>query len=97
MKIPLSWIRDFAAIPEDLSLEALENAFVNVGFEVEEIPAQDIDQVAVSSTKIRAALRNGDIQTANRYLGYAYPFNGKVIGSPLSTELSNTVPLTSVP
>lgn len=49
------------------------------GFDVEEIPAQDIDQVAVSSTKIRTALRNGDIQTANRYLGYAYPFNGKVI------------------
>lgn len=49
------------------------------GFEVEEIPAQDIDQVAVSSTKIRAALWKGDIQTANRYLGYAYPFNGKVI------------------
>jgi len=32
MKIPLSWIREFAAIPQDLSLEALENAFVNVGF-----------------------------------------------------------------
>ena len=49
------------------------------GFEVEEIPAQDIDQVAVSSTKIREALRKGDIQAANRYLGYAYPFNGKVM------------------
>ena len=49
------------------------------GFDVEEIPAQDIDQVAVSSTKIREALRKGDIQTANRYLGYAYPFNGKVM------------------
>ena len=49
------------------------------GFEVEEIPAQDIDQVAVSSTKIREALRKGDIQSANRYLGYAYPFNGKVM------------------
>ena len=49
------------------------------GFDVEEIPAQDIDQVAVSSTKIREALRKGDIQAANRYLGYAYPFNGKVM------------------
>ena len=49
------------------------------GFDVEEIPAQDIDQVAVSSTKIREALRKGDIQSANRYLGYAYPFNGKVM------------------
>jgi riboflavin kinase/FMN adenylyltransferase len=49
------------------------------GFDVEEIPAQDIDQVAVSSTKIREALRKGDIQAANRYLGYSYPFNGKVM------------------
>jgi len=49
------------------------------GFDVEEIPAQDIDQVAVSSTKIREALRKGDIQAANHYLGYAYPFNGKVM------------------
>lgn len=49
------------------------------GFDVEEIPAQDIDQVAVSSTKIREALKKGDIQTANRFLGYPYPFGGKVI------------------
>jgi riboflavin kinase/FMN adenylyltransferase len=49
------------------------------GFDVEEIPAQDIDQVAVSSTKIREALKKGDIQTANRFLGYPYPFSGKVI------------------
>ena len=43
MKIPLSWIREFAAIPQDLSLEALENAFVNVGFEVEGIDLQGRD------------------------------------------------------
>ena len=49
------------------------------GFDVEEIPAQDIDQVAVSSTKIREALRRGDILTANRFLGYPYPFTGKVM------------------
>jgi riboflavin kinase/FMN adenylyltransferase len=49
------------------------------GFEVEEIPAKDIDEVAVSSSKIRKALEAGDIDTANKYLGYAYSFTGKVI------------------
>ncbi|MFN5829454.1 MAG: bifunctional riboflavin kinase/FAD synthetase [Bacteroidota bacterium] len=49
------------------------------GFEVEEIPAKDIDEVAVSSSKIRKAIEAGDIDTANKYLGYAYSFTGKVI------------------
>ena len=47
-------------------------------FEVEEIPAQEIDDVSVSSTKIRNALAEGDITTANSYLGYAYMLSGKV-------------------
>lgn len=51
----------------------------NYGFDVEEISAQDIDNVAVSSTKIRKALREGDIKRANKYLGYPYRLSGKVI------------------
>ncbi|MGB5320360.1 MAG: FAD synthetase family protein, partial [Eudoraea sp.] len=48
-------------------------AFGNaLGFEVEEIEAQEIDEVSVSSTKIRNALFNGQIKTANKYLGYNY-------------------------
>ena len=47
-------------------------------FEVEEIAAQEIDDVSVSSTKIRKALENGDIQTANTYLGYKYMLTGIV-------------------
>ncbi|CAB4761415.1 unannotated protein [freshwater metagenome] len=43
MKIPLSWIREFSPIPQDISLENLENAFVNVGFEVEGIDLQGRD------------------------------------------------------
>ncbi|TSA22714.1 MAG: phenylalanine--tRNA ligase subunit beta [Actinomycetales bacterium] len=43
MKIPLSWIREFSPIPQDISLEDLENAFVNVGFEVEGIDLQGRD------------------------------------------------------
>ncbi len=61
------------------SFEHLKKFGPLYGFDVEEIPAQDIDQVAVSSTKIREALRKGDIQTANRFLGYPYPFSGKVV------------------
>ncbi|MFX0555658.1 bifunctional riboflavin kinase/FAD synthetase [Maribacter sp. CXY002] len=54
-------------------------AFGNaLNFEVEEIPAQEIDAVSVSSTKIRKALETGDIETANSYLGYEYMLTGVV-------------------
>ncbi|RIV46518.1 bifunctional riboflavin kinase/FAD synthetase [Flagellimonas pelagia] len=54
-------------------------AFGNtLGFEVEEIPAQEIDDVSVSSTKIRNALLEGDIETANSYLSYAYMLTGTI-------------------
>jgi riboflavin kinase/FMN adenylyltransferase len=49
------------------------------GFEVEEIPAKDLDHVAISSSKIRQALETGDLQTANKYLGYHYTLTGKVV------------------
>lgn len=48
-------------------------------FIVEEIPAQDIDEVSVSSTKIRKALTNGQLKTANNYLGYNFSLTGKVV------------------
>lgn len=48
-------------------------------FTVEEIPAQDIDDVSVSSTKIRRALHAGNLKTANRYLGYNFMLNGVVV------------------
>ncbi|MBT8187213.1 MAG: bifunctional riboflavin kinase/FAD synthetase [Croceitalea sp.] len=47
-------------------------------FEVEEIPAQEIDEVSVSSTKIRKALMHGEIEQANLYLGYQYMLTGTV-------------------
>jgi riboflavin kinase/FMN adenylyltransferase len=49
------------------------------GFQVEEIPRQDIEDVGVSSTKIRQALDEGDIFTANEYLGRPYLLTGEVI------------------
>jgi riboflavin kinase / FMN adenylyltransferase len=48
-------------------------------FTVEEIPAQDVDDVSVSSTKIRHALHAGNLKTANRYLGYNFMLNGVVV------------------
>ena len=48
-------------------------------FLVEEIPAQMLEEVNVSSTKIRKAVAEGDISTANHYLGYNYPLHGIVI------------------
>ncbi|MEX1189410.1 MAG: bifunctional riboflavin kinase/FAD synthetase [Bacteroidia bacterium] len=61
------------------SFENLNKMGPVYGFNVEEIPAKDIDEVAISSTRIRKALHAGDIATANEFLGYAYPFEGEVI------------------
>ncbi len=49
------------------------------GFQVEEIPRQDIDDIGVSSTKIRQALETGDVTTANIYLGRPYEITGTVV------------------
>ncbi len=48
-------------------------------FEVEEISAKELDDVAISSTKIRKALNEGDIETANNYLGYPFMISGEVV------------------
>lgn len=48
-------------------------------FDIEEISAQDIDNVAISSTKIRRALHDGNLKTANRFLGYHFTINGTVV------------------
>ena len=61
------------------SIEELKGFGNTFDFEVEEISAQEIDEVSVSSTKIRNSLMGGDIQTANAYLGYAYMLSGKII------------------
>jgi riboflavin kinase/FMN adenylyltransferase len=49
------------------------------GFEVEQISAQEIKDVSVSSTKIRNALTEGDMNLANEYLGYEYFLTGTVV------------------
>ena len=49
------------------------------GFDVEEIAEQDIDNIAISSTKIRKALEAGDIITANKYLLKPFVLKGTVV------------------
>jgi len=48
-------------------------------FEVEQISAHQINRVAVSSTKVRQALLNGDVAQANAFLGYPYSLSGTVV------------------
>ena len=57
----------------------LQNYSGAYSFGVEEIPEQDIHDVAVSSTKIRNSLLAGDVKTAADFLGYPFPLRGKVI------------------
>ena len=49
------------------------------GFKVTEITAQEVGDVAVSSTKIRSALAEGSIKVANQFLGYNFMLNGTVV------------------
>ena len=49
------------------------------GFSVEEIPVQEVDEVSVSSTKIRQALNEGKVEIAEHYLGVPYSFTGRVV------------------
>jgi len=73
------------------------------GFQVEEIPARDVDELAVSSTQVRKALHRGDVETAAQFLGYLYQIEGcvgkgkqlgRTIGFPTANiEISDPVKL----
>lgn len=70
-------------------IETLRDFGREFDFEVEEISQQDIDDVAVSSTKIRKALSEGDLDKANTYLGRPFILSGKVIrGKQIGKKLS---------
>lgn len=57
-------------------------------FEVQQIQAKQIDAISISSTKIRKALQEGAILTANSYLGYHYSLSGTVVkGNQLGRTL----------
>ena len=61
------------------SFEYLKSHSHEFGFELEEISRQDVDEIGVSSTKIRKSLESGDVKTAGNYLGRPYELNGLVI------------------
>lgn len=63
-------------------------------FEVEQISAQEINEVSISSTKVRNALLEGNMTLANKYLGYAYfltgtIFKGKQLGRTIGFPTAN--------
>lgn len=61
------------------SFEQLKINAPRYGFEVEEISRQDVDNLTVSSTKIRTALEEGDIETATHLLGKPYTLTGRIV------------------
>ena len=52
------------------SYSLLQTESVRFGFEMEEIPALDLKNISISSSRIRKALLEGNIQAANELLGY---------------------------
>ena len=52
---------------------------IKYNFKVIEIKAKEINDIAISSTKIRNSIKEGDIQLTNSYLGYEFSFFGKVV------------------
>lgn len=57
----------------------LEDMGETMNYSVKEIPEQVLNEVIVSSTKIREALLKSDVATANKFLGYPYFFSGMVV------------------
>jgi riboflavin kinase/FMN adenylyltransferase len=58
------------------------------GFKIIEITKQEIDEITISSTKIREALSVGDLETANTLLNHPYQVSGQVVrGRKLGTEI----------
>lgn len=68
------------------------------GFSIHAVEALQVDSVNVSSTKIRNCLQEGDVVTANTYLGYSYAFSGRVvhgdkIGRTIGFPTANIIPI----
>lgn len=61
------------------NIDTLKQLSEVYNFNIEEIPAQEINQLNISSTRIRKAIEDGDIITANAFLGYPFFITGKVM------------------
>ncbi len=61
------------------NIDLLRQLSTKYNYEVEEISAQTLDEISVSSTKVRNALLVGDIKHANQFLAHPFTIKGKVI------------------
>lgn len=61
------------------SFEFLKNNCTSFGFDVEEISRQDIEDMAISSSRIRKSLLSGNVQEANELLGRPYSITGTIV------------------
>ena len=61
------------------NIEMLKMLSVENNFTVEEIPVEEINTLNISSSRIRKAIEEGDIETANTYLGYSFFITGEVV------------------
>lgn len=61
------------------NLEFLKEMGEKYDFEVEKIEMQDIEKIAVSSSKIREVISRGDMKTATKFLGYNFSISGEVV------------------
>ena len=93
--IVINFTKEFSRTPSDVFIknyivEKLHPAVIGdfdilydmgkrYGFSVERIKAQDVEHIAVSSTKIRHALASGNVAAANKLLGYRYSLCGTVV------------------
>jgi len=70
------------------NIQFLKDVCETYGFEVIEISAEEVNQVNISSTKIRRAIQNGDMEKAKLFLGEPFEFYGKVVqGQTLGRDL----------
>lgn len=66
-------------------LSEMQNKY---NFKLQRIEAHDVENIAVSSTKIRHSLQQGDVERANALLGYQFSYIGKVVsGNKIGREL----------
>ena len=63
----------------EASVTDLKNYASDYDFTVEEIQAQEIEKITISSTKVRNSINNGDLKTTEKYLGRYFNLTGKVI------------------
>ena len=63
----------------EATIDDLKSFGLDYNFTVDEIPSQDVESIAVSSTKVRNALNSGDLKTANQFLGRPFGLTGTVV------------------